>query len=102
ASTLLLLPTVLQTQVESTQKNEFSNMQDQFPVTVNPQDKTIVENGQVDSYLGGPGSPLQAAAGNVENVFERVFDWIAIAVADSSWYQSLASSDGRFVSVTPG
>jgi UPF0755 protein len=77
-------------------------MQGQFPVTVNPESKTILQNPQVDLYLGSPGSPLQAAAGNAGGVFERVFDWIAIAINNSSWYEDLASTDGRYVDITAG
>ncbi len=99
---ILSFPTLLTISVHNEQKNAFSAMQEQFPVTVNPQDKTIVENPQVEAFLGSPGSPLQAAVGNVTNVFGNIFAWIAIAIADSSWYQSIAAADGRFVSITPG
>ncbi len=101
-STTLLLPTLLESTVQYQRQKEFSALRNQFPVTVNPQNKTIIETAQVNAFLGSPGSPMQAAAGNVGNVFNRVFAWVAIAIADSSWYQSLAASDGRLVSITPG
>jgi hypothetical protein len=100
--TLLLLPTLLETSVESAQKQEFSTLQAQFPITVDPLNKTIVDNPQVDLYLESPTSPYQAAAGNTGNLFSRIFDWIAVAIVDSSFYQSIAATDGRFVNITPG
>lgn len=101
-STLLLLPTLLASTVQYQRQQEFSSMQGQFPVTVDPETKTIAENPQVDAFLEDSSSPLQAAADNVSNVFGKVFAWIAIAVADSSLYEDVASPDGRFVNITPG
>lgn len=71
----------------------------QFPVTVNPKNKTIVESKAVDAYLESTGSPLQAAVGNV---FWNTFEWLAISVADMPLYQSIAAVDGRFVNIKPG
>ena len=102
ASAVFLLPALLATKVELEQKKEFSAMQQQFPVTVNPRDKTIIEDPRVEAFLENPDSPFQAAAGNVAQVFENIFTRIAVAIADSSWYQTIAAADGRFVSITPG
>ena len=101
-SGILSLPTLLKIDVRYEQNRDFSAMREQFPVTVNPKEKTIVEDPRVDAFLGSPGSPLQAAAGDVVNVFGRVFAWVATAVADSSLYQSIAGTDGRFVDISPG
>ncbi len=80
-------------------------MSDQFPVTVDPQNKVIAEDAQVNAFLENPSSPFQAAAGNASNLFNMVFTWIAVTISDASWYQSLAAvtiGDNRLVSVTPG
>lgn len=102
AAGILSLPTLLKLDVRYEQKKEFSAMREQFPVTVDPKDKTITESPQVDAFLGSPGSPFEAAVQDAGNVFGRVFAWIAVAVGDSSWYQSIAGTDGRFVDITPG
>ena len=95
-------PTLLAMSVRYEQNQALSAMQKQFPVTVNPREKVIVEDAQVNAFLESTNSPLQAAAGNVGNIFKNVFDWIAITIADMPLYQSLASADGRFVSITAG
>ena len=71
----------------------------QFPVTVNPKNKTIVESATVDAYLNSAGSPMQAAVGNV---FWNTFEWLAMSIADIPWYQSIAAVNGRFVNIKPG
>ena len=103
--TVLSLPPILAARIQSEQKQVFSAMQEQFPVTVNPQEKRIVENEHVNTFLESPDSPLQAATGNVAHVFGDVFAWVASAIADAPWYQSLAAvtvGENRFVTITPG
>ena len=68
----------------------------------NPADKTIIEDERVNAFLDSPSSPLQAAVGGVGDVFGNIFTWIAVTIADASWYQSIASADGRLVNITPG
>src|SRR3989338_1220597 len=95
-------PTLLAINIQHEKERVISAMNEQFPVTVDPHNKLIVENAQVNAFLESADSPLQAAAGNVENVFKSVFAWIAINIADAPWYQSIAAADGRFVNITPG
>ncbi|MDO8593503.1 MAG: endolytic transglycosylase MltG [bacterium] len=99
---LFSFPTILSIGIQYEQKKAISAMHEQFPVTVNPRDKSIVENALVNAFLDSSNSPLQAAAWNVGTIFGNVFDWIAIAINDTPLYQSLASVDGRFVSITAG
>ena len=73
-----------------------------FPVTVDSRSKTITEDPQVNAFLASADSPLQAAAGNVADALWRVFAWVAKAISDESWYQSIAAVDGRFVTITAG
>jgi cell division protein YceG involved in septum cleavage len=99
---LFSLPTLLAHTVEYERQQRFSAMQEDFPVTVNPQTKTIAENKHVNEYLEGAASPLQAAVGNAESIFARIFRWIAVAIADAPWYSALAATDSRFVEIQPG
>lgn len=96
------LPTLLTISVQHEQERAISAMQEQFPVTVDPKNKTIVENAQVNAFLESADSPLQATAGSAENIFRNVFAWIAITIADAPWYQSIAATGGRFVNITAG
>ena len=102
-ATILSFPPILAVSIE--QERAFALMLEQFPVTVNPQEKRIVESEHVNTFLESPNSPLQAAVGNVGNVFWNLFAWLATGIADAPWYQSLgavAISSDRFVTITPG
>lgn len=95
-------PTILALHIEREQTQPLPKASEQFPVTVDPKNKLIVENAQVNAFLNGANSPLQAAAGNTSNVFWRVFEWLAKDIAAMPWYQSIAAADGRFVTIVPG
>src|SRR3989344_3159280 len=95
-------PAFLTVSIQHEQERAISAMQEQFPVTVDPMNKVIVENAQVNAFLEGADSPLQAAAINTGNVLKNIFAWIAIIIADAPWYQSIAAADGRFVNITAG
>jgi UPF0755 protein len=98
-------PALLALNIQNEQKQALSAMSKQFPITVNPRDKSIVENAQVNSFLESNGSPLQAAVGNVGNIFGSIFTWIAVTISDTPWYQSLAAvtvGGDHFVVITPG
>ena len=101
-SSVFSFPTILEFSIEHAEQRAFSAMQERFPVTVNPREKTIVEDELVNAFLESPHSPLQAAAGSAGDVFGGVFAWVAITIANAPWYQTLAAADGRFVNVTPG
>ena len=73
-----------------------------FPVTVDPKNKLIVENAQVNDLLQSSGSPLAAAAAGTGDALWNIFAWIATTIADTSLYQNLAAAGGRFVTITPG
>lgn len=77
----------------------------QFPVTVDPKNKTIVENAQVNALLGNSKSTFQAAVLNAGNTFWNIFEWIATSVDSTPWYQSIAGVAGidtRLVTIEPG
>src|SRR3989344_1130267 len=102
---VLSLPSILTVIVQHKQNQVLQAMSEQFPVTVNPREKVIVEDALVNAFLESNNSPLQAAVGNAVNAFEAVFTWIAVAISDASWYQSVAAvsvGTDRLVSITPG
>ena len=88
----------LEIQYERSQPAAF----DQFPVTVDPQNKTITEMAYVNAFFEDTTSPFQAAVGNTGHTFGELFQWVALSIADMPWYQSIAAADGRFVAITPG
>lgn len=99
--TVFSLPTVLVWDLH----HAIPMLSGQFPVTVNPQNKTIVENARVNAFLEGPQSPLQAAAENTGNTFRNIVEWLATEIAAAPWYQNIAGVAGvseRFVTITPG
>ena len=65
-ATILSFPPILAVSIE--QERAFALMLEQFPVTVNPQEKRIVESEHVNTFLE-PNSPLRQQSGNVGNVF---------------------------------
>jgi uncharacterized YceG family protein len=84
------------------EQSQRSTALEQFPVTVNPTNKTIVENPQVNALFENPRSPFQAALWNVEDIAGKIFDWLALAIANAPWYQNIAAVNGRFVTIIPG
>lgn len=101
-SVLFSFPLILALNIQQEQKQGLSANPEQFPVTVDPQHKLIVESAEVNAFFDTSRSPLQAAVGNIGNVFASIFDWIVVAIADSPWYQSIAAVNGRFVNITAG
>jgi len=79
-----------------------SEIADQFPVTVDPQRKLIVENDQVNALFENEKSPLQAAVENTGGAFWGIFELIATTISGAPWYQSLAAANVRFVTIEPG
>jgi UPF0755 protein len=76
---------------------------EQFPVTVDPKNKVIAENANVDMYLESSHSPLQASViVGAGNIFWKLFEIVATAIDNAPWYQSLAGTNGRFVAITAG
>jgi UPF0755 protein len=95
------LPTILSLSLQYEQKNS-SSTPEQFPVTVDPKNKVIVENAQVNALFENAQSPFQAAVENTGNALWNVFEWLATTIAGAPWYQSIAAVDGRFVTITAG
>lgn len=95
-------PPLLAVRVDRELRHSSSATLEQFPVTVDPKNKTIVENEQVNALFEKTPSPLSAAVGTMQHVASDVFEWVALSIASAPWYQSLAAVDGRFVAIAPG
>lgn len=95
-------PIIVALSVEHDQNTIHEALVAEFPVTVDPAHKLIVENSDVNTYLASPESPLSAAAVGGGNILKKFFIWIANAIASAPWYQSLAGADGKFVTITAG
>ena len=95
------LPSLLALALESEQ-DTFPATLEQFPVTVDPRNKVIVEDPRVNALLESQHSPLQAAVGNIQNILRVAFEWTALSIAETPWYQSIAAADGRLVAIAPG
>ena len=86
-----------------TLKQKINTSSSQFPVTVNPKDKTITENAGVNTYLETNHSLLQAAAINAGDIIQKIFEKIAISISEIPFYQNLASvGSTRFVTINAG
>lgn len=96
------LPFLLALHLQNEQRQAFSLMAAQFPVTVDPRNKIIVEDPQVNAFLGETASPFQAAVGHTQGIVQNIFEWIALSIAAVPWYQSIAAADSRFVAIAPG
>lgn len=96
-------PLLLVLSVRHEQNQTVSAAPEQFPVTVDPGNKLIVENATVNALFEDSSSPFQAAVWSVGGAVGKIFELIALAIADAPWYQSIAAVDGsRLVAITPG
>ena len=100
---LFSFPVLLDLQIERLQNRTSPTVTEQFPVSVDPKNKVIVENAQANAFFENIESSFQATVANTGRLFGLIFEWIALSVAEVPWYQRLAAAEGsRFVSVTPG
>lgn len=98
---LFSIPSILAIQIRNEQA--VPTAPNQFPITVDPQNRTIVEDAQVDAFFASPQSPFQAAAGNSGDTLWHVFEWVATSIARAPWYQNIAAVDApRFVTIKSG
>ena len=102
ASTLVLvlgffsLPSILAVDLSLSQ--QIHQPQPQFTVTVDPANKTIITDPQVEALLNTKPSTLTAAASQAGNIFT----WVAVAIANSPAYRQLAGANTLFVVIKPG
>ncbi len=100
---ILILPVVFIFQIKQWQEKQTYGVAKQFPVTVDPKNKTIKENEIVNAYLNSPGSPLQASAFNTALTLINIYKWTAITLSNIPIYQNLAlAGSDRLVVITPG
>ena len=74
----------------------------EFPVTVDPAHKAIVESPQVNAFLANEHSLFGAAVSETETVFWNGISGIAQSLVSLPWYESAASVAGRVVVLRPG
>jgi UPF0755 protein len=75
------------------------NPKPDFPVTVDPANKVIIEDPAVEAMLERPeNGSLTAAVGKAGDAFT----WLASMIADLPLYQQIAGSDTVFVTIYPG
>jgi len=99
---LLSFPAILTFTVLHEREKAFEAMREEFPVTVNPREKTITESDLVNAYLEDLHSPFHAAVYEVSGPLRRLFELVAVAISRSPWYEAIASTDGRLVLITAG
>ncbi|MFA5745165.1 MAG: endolytic transglycosylase MltG [Candidatus Paceibacterota bacterium] len=105
SSIVVSLPSLFVWGLQYEQKAALAAMMEEFPVTVNPQNKTIIEDKRVNALFESEQSPLQAATANAEHTFWKAFELIATTINDTPWYQNIAGVAGvkeRIVTITPG
>ncbi|MEI8337774.1 MAG: endolytic transglycosylase MltG [bacterium] len=94
------LPFILATTLRESPGSTISN---QFPVTVNPRNKTITENAGVNMYLQTNHSLLQAAAISTENILQKIFEVVAVSISEIPFYQNMAAAGSNsFVTIGVG
>ena len=74
----------------------------EFPVTVNPKNKTIIENEQVNAFLANKHSLLGATVIDSGNFLWNIFENIALTISNIPWYENIASVSNRFVTIKAG
>lgn len=100
---LLLLPQIYALTLHSTPKTAEKTVSTDFPVTVDPRNKQIVESEKVNAFLASPASPLQASAISTWDTFLSIFKTIATAISDLPLYQNLSFvGSNRIVTIPPG
>lgn len=99
AIALFSLPSVLATDLKN--DTETKAVARSFPVTVDPERRTIVEDPAIEELLAVEPTSLAAATGVLTFVYEQ----LAIVISDSGWYRQIAGIGGinnLFVTVYPG
>lgn len=79
-----------------------SNPFHEFPVTVNPKNKTIIENEQINNFLANEHSLLGATVINSGYFLWNIFEDIALSIANLPWYKNTASINNRLITIKPG
>lgn len=105
SAAVLSLPIIFTISLHYVQKNISPMALGQFPVTVDPKNKVIVESDHVNAFLEGEKSPLQATIKNTGGAFWNIFGKLATTISTMPWYQNIAGVAGarnHFVTITPG
>lgn len=90
------LPSILA--VDLTLSEQAQLPQSKFTVTVDPANKVIRTDPQVEAMLDNKPTTLTAAADEAGNIFT----WVAVAISNSPAYRQLAGANTLFVTIKPG
>lgn len=105
STAVLSLPIIFTLSLQYVQKNISPMAFGQFPVTVDPKNKTIVESDHVNAFFENPKSPFQAAVKNTDGAFWNIFGLLATTISKMPLYQNIAGvagAENHFVTITPG
>ena len=69
-----------------------------FPVSVDPANKSIIDNPQADAFFTSHTSSLPASVGMISDIAE----WVASLINNTSLYQSLAAANEHLITILPG
>ncbi|MBI2409547.1 endolytic transglycosylase MltG [Candidatus Kaiserbacteria bacterium] len=102
SAVIISIPALFAFTLESEQKSSVPF--DEFPVTVNPKEKKIVENTEVNEFLESSASPLSAAVASAGDFASAALAWLAVYISATPWYEMLASAGTgeRLVLIRPG
>lgn len=95
-------PALLIIEIHHAEKQASSYIKGEFPVTVNPKHRKIVEDDRVNALFEARVSPFAAAVGGVSHTLHKIAESVALSIASTAWYQGVASVGGRYVVITPG
>jgi uncharacterized YceG family protein len=98
---IISLPIILRFFIENNNIPQVNTFHE-FPVTVNPKSKTITEDEQVNAFLANKHSLLGATVLNSGSFLWNIFENISLTIANTSWYENIASVGNRFVTIKAG
>ncbi len=99
---VLSFPALLVLEINHSEQQASSYIKGEFPVTVNPTRKKIVEDEQVNALFEARVSPFAASVAGAGAMFNKAVESLALSIASLPFYQNLAAMGGRFAVVTPG
>ncbi len=98
---VLLLPAFLRYSIKNNDTLRVDAISE-FPVTVDPKNKTITEDKVVNEFLAEKHSLLGATVIESGGYLWNMFENIALSIVNAPWYQNTASVGDRFVTIKPG
>ena len=98
---IILLPVILRSFIKHNNIPQVNTFHE-FPVTVNPKNKTITEDEQVNAFLANKHSLLGATVFSSGFLLWNIFENFSLIIANTPWYENIASVGNRFVTINAG